>query len=97
MGITEILYLLLAVYIIVLILCVICVAFFSYAHVNGVRPSVWVKVIFWPITVLIFLFGVVLWLLIWLSIQLFNGICICFSEIKDFFITVFCNAIGKKN
>ena len=97
MGITEILYLLLAVYIVVLILCVICVAFFSYAQVNGVRSSVWVKVIFWPFTVLIFLLGVILWLLIWVSIQLFNGICTCFSEIKDFFITVFCNAIGKKN
>ena len=85
MEITEILYLLLVVYIIVLIMWLIVL----YAEDDYVNPSDWVKVIFWPITVLIFLFGVVLWLLIWVSIQLFNGICICFSEIKDFFITVF--------
>jgi uncharacterized protein (DUF983 family) len=93
MGITEILYLLLAVYIIVLILCVICVAFFSYAHVNGVRPSVWVKVIFWPITVSIFLLGVMLSL----SIKFFKGILLCFGEIKEYFVTTFYSAIKDEN
>ena len=51
MGITEILYLLLAVYIVVIIMCTA----FSYMKVNGLTPSGWVKVIFWPITVSIFL------------------------------------------
>ena len=78
MGSTEILYLLLAVYIIVLILCTA----FSFMEVNGLTPSGWAKVIFWPITVLIWLLGVILSL----SIKLFKGILLCFHEIKDFFI-----------
>ena len=92
MGITEILYLLLAFYIVVIIMC----AAFSYMEVNGLTPSGWVKVIFWPITVSLFLIAVLLWLLIWVPRQLFNGICICFGEIKDFFINIFRDAIGKK-
>ena len=89
MGSTEILYLLLAVYIIVLILCTA----FSFMEVNGLTPSGWAKVIFWPITVLIWLLGVILSL----SIKLFKGILLCFHEIKDFFINVFCDAMEENN
>ena len=53
----------------------------------------WVKVIFWPITVVIYLLGLVIWLLIWVPRKLFKGILLCFCEIKDFFVDVFCSAI----
>ena len=57
--------------------------------------SGWVKVILWPITVLVFLTGLILWLLIWVPIKLFEGIRICLYEIKDFFVEVFDSAIEK--
>lgn len=56
--------------------------------------SGWVKVILWPITVLVFLTGLILWLLIWVPIKLFEGIRICLYEIKDFFVKVFNSAIS---
>lgn len=57
----------------------------------------WVKVIFWPITVVIYLLGLIIWLLIWLPRKLFKGICICFYEIKDFFVDVFSSAIDDED
>lgn len=89
MEITDILYLLLVVYIIVLIMWLIVL----YAEEDYVNPSDWVKAIFWPITVSIFLLGVILSL----SIKFFKGILSCFGEIKDYFINVFRDAIGKNN
>ena len=53
----------------------------------------WTKVIFWPITVVIYFLGLLLWVLIWVSRKLFKGILLCFCEIKDFFVDVFCSAI----
>lgn len=87
----EIFYVLLAIYISVLVIGVAS----SYMAVNGLNPSGWVKLIFWPITVLIFLIGVILWLLIWVPRKLFKGILLCFDDIEDFFINIFCDAIGK--
>lgn len=89
MEITEILYLQLVVYIIVLIMWLTVL----YVEEDYVNPSDWVKAIFWPITVLIFLLGVILSL----SIKFFKGILLCFGEIKDYFINVFRDAIGKNN
>ena len=57
--------------------------------------SDWVKAIFWPITVLVFLLGVILWLLIWIPRQLFKGLLLCFNDIEYFFIGIFRDAIGK--
>lgn len=82
---------LLAIYIMVLGLC----AAFAYMEVNGLTISGWVKIIFWPITVVIFLMGVIVWLLIWVPRKLFKGILLCFDDIEDFFINIFCDAIGK--
>ena len=56
----------------------------------------WVKVIFWPITVAIYLLGGVLWILIWVPRKLFKGIYICFYEMKDFFVEIFSSAIKDK-
>ena len=56
-------------------------------------PGFWVKVIFWPIVVVVYLFGLLIWLLIRIPRKLFKGICICFYEIKDFFVGIFCSAI----
>lgn len=89
MEITEILYLLLVVYIIVLIMWLIVL----YAEEDYLNPSDWVKAIFWPITVSIFLLGVILSL----SIKFFKGILSCFGEIKDFFVTTFYSAIKDEN
>lgn len=61
---------------------------------NLTTSSDWVKVIFWPITVVVYLLGLILWVLIWVPRKLFKGICICFYEIKDFFVDVFCSALG---
>ena len=58
--------------------------------------SDWVKLIFWPITVAIYLLGVILWILIWGPRKLFKGIYICFCEMKDFFVEMFCSAIKDK-
>jgi succinate dehydrogenase/fumarate reductase cytochrome b subunit len=89
MEITEILYLALVVYIIVLIMWLIVL----YAEEDYVNPSDWVKVIFWPITVSIFLLGVMLSL----SIKFFKGILLCFGEIKEYFVTTFYSAIKDEN
>lgn len=89
MEITEILYLALVVYIVVLIMWLIVL----YAEEDYVNPSDWVKVIFWPITVSIFLLGVMLSL----SIKFFKGILLCFGEIKEYFVTTFYSAIKDEN
>lgn len=92
----EIFYVLLAIYIAVLILS-IAGKFNAWAGEFNLPTSAdWVKLIFWPITVVVYLLGLILWLLIWVSRKLFKGICICFYDTKDFFINVFCNAIEKK-
>lgn len=57
----------------------------------------WVKRIFWPITVVVYLLGLILWVLIWVPRKLFKGILLCFDEIKDFFIDVFCSALGDED
>lgn len=59
--------------------------------------SDWVKVIFWPITVVVYFLGLLLWVLIWVPRKLFKGICICFYEIKDFFINIFYSAIKDED
>lgn len=56
----------------------------------------WVKLIFWPITTAIYILGAVLWILIWVPRKLFKGIYICFCEMKDFFVEMFCSAIKDK-
>jgi hypothetical protein len=55
----------------------------------------WVKVIFWPITVVVYLLGLLLFVLIYVPKKLFEGIIICLYEIKDFFVEVFDSAIEK--
>ena len=57
--------------------------------------SDWVKVIFWPITVVVYIIGLLIWVLIWVPRKLFKGILLCLYEIKDFFVDVFCSAIEK--
>ena len=57
--------------------------------------SDWVKVIFWPIAVVVYFLGLLLWVLIWVPRKLFEGIRICLYEIKDFFVEVFNSAIKK--
>ena len=56
-----------------------------------------VKVIFWPITVVVYLIGMILLVLIWVPRKLFKGILLCLYEIKDFFITIFYSAIKDEN
>lgn len=57
----------------------------------------WVKVIFWPITVVIYFLGLIVWLLIWLPRKLFKGLLLGFYEIKDFFVYVFSSAIDDED
>ena len=59
--------------------------------------SDWVKVIFWPITVVVYLIGMILLVLIWVPRKLFKGILLCFYEIKDFFVDVFSSAIDDED
>ena len=56
-----------------------------------------VKVIFWPITVVIYFLGLIIWLLIWVPRKLFKGLLLCFYEIKDFFVDVFSSAIDDED
>ena len=60
-----------------------------------ITSSDWVKVIFWPITVVVYFLGLLLWVLIWVPRKIFKGILLCLYEIKDFFVDVFCSAIEK--
>lgn len=57
----------------------------------------WVKVIFWPITVVIIFLGLLIWLLIWLPRKLFKWILLGFCEIKDFFSDIFSSAIDDED
>ena len=57
----------------------------------------WVKVIFWPITVVIYFLGLIIWLLIWVPRKLFKGVLLGFYEIKDFFVDVFSSAIDDED
>lgn len=59
--------------------------------------SDWVKVIFWPITVVIYFLGLLLWVLIWVPRKIFKGILLCLYEIKDFFVYIFCSAIKDED
>ena len=52
-----------------------------------------VKVIFWPITVVVYFLGLLLWVLIWVPRKLFKGILLCLYQIKDFFVDIFSRAI----
>ena len=61
------------------------------------NSTYWVKVIFWPITVVIYFLGLLIWLLIWLPRKLFKGILLCFYEIKDFFVDLFYSAIDDED
>lgn len=68
---------------------------FAYADGDGPNTSGWVKVIFWPITVVVYLLGLILWLSIWVPRNLFKGICFCFLEIKEFFVDIFRSTIKE--
>jgi hypothetical protein len=59
--------------------------------------SDWVKVIFWPITVVVYFLGLLLWVLIWVPRKIFKGILLCLYEIKDFFVTIFYSAIKDES
>ena len=65
------------------------------AEVNLKTSSDWVKVIFWPITVVVYFLGLLLFVLIYVPKKLFEGIRMCLYEIKDFFVEVFNIAIEK--
>lgn len=56
-----------------------------------------VKVIFWPITVVVYILGLLIWVLIWVPRKLFKGILLCFDDIKDFFVDVFSSALGGED
>ena len=56
-----------------------------------------VKVIFWPITVVVYFLGLLLWVLIWVPRKLFKGILLCLYQIKDFFVDIFCSAIKDED
>lgn len=81
------------VYTIVLVLSISA----QMAECNLQTSSDWVKVIFWPITVTVYCLGLLIWILIWVSRKLFKGILLCFDEIKDFFVDVFCSAIDDED
>lgn len=57
--------------------------------------SDWVKVIFWPITIVVYFLGLLIWLSIFVPRNLFKGICFCFLEIKEFFEDIFRSAIKE--
>lgn len=81
------------VYTIVVFFCIL-----GSAKASNIDTSTyWLKVIFWPITVVVYIIGLLIWLLIWVPRKLFKVICICFYEIKDFFADVFCSAINDEN
>jgi hypothetical protein len=65
------------------------------AEVKLKSSADWVKVIFWPITVVVYFLGLLLFVLIYVPKKLFEGIIICLYEIKDFFVEVFDSAIEK--
>ena len=67
------------------------------AEVNLKSSADWIKVIFWPITVVVYFLGLLLWVLIWVPRKLFKGILLCLYQIKDFFVDIFCSAIKDED
>ena len=67
------------------------------AEVKLQTSSDWVKVIFWPITVVVYFLGLLLWILIWVPRKIFKGILLCLCEIKDFFVDIICSAIEDED
>lgn len=67
------------------------------AEGNLNTSSGWVKVIFWPITVVVYFLGLLLWVLIWVPRKIFKGILLCLYEIKDFFVDVLSSAIEDED
>lgn len=74
-----------------MVLALIIAAFVAKGELK--TSSDLVKVIFWPITVVVYFLGLLLWVLIWVPRKLFEGILMCLYEIKDFFVEVFDSAI----
>lgn len=64
---------------------------------NLETSTYWVKVIFWPITVVIYFLGLLIWLLIWGPRKLFQGIRFCLYEISEFFVDVYQSAIDDED
>jgi hypothetical protein len=64
---------------------------------NLETSTYWVKVLFWPITIAVYVVGLLIWLLIRLPRKLFKGVLLCFYEIKDFFVDIFCSAIDDED
>lgn len=86
-------FIFIAIYIVVLVLSIAA----QTAEGELKTSSDWVKVIFWPITVVVYLIGMILLVLIWVPRKLFKGILLCLYEIKDFFVTIFYSAIKDEN
>ena len=86
-------FIFIAIYIIVLVLSIATLM----AEVKLKTSSDWVKVIFWPITVVVYILGLLIWVLIWVPRKLFKGILLCLYEIKDFFVTIFYSAIKDES
>ena len=57
----------------------------------------WVKVLFWPITVVVYFLGLIIWLSIWVPRKLFQGVRFCLYEISEFFVDVFSSAIDDED
>lgn len=81
------------VYVVVLFLSVLV----SVSTSDLETSTYWVKVLFWPITAVIYTLGLLIWVLIWVPRKLFKGILLCFYEIKDFFVDVFSSAIDDED
>ena len=81
------------IYVVVLVLSIATLM----AEVKLNTSSDWAKVIFWPITVVGYFLGLLLWILIWVPRKLFKGILLCLYEVKDFFIDVFRSAIEDED
>lgn len=87
------LFMCILVYTIVLVLSIALLM----AEVKLKTSSDWVKVIFWPITVVVYFLGLLLWVLIWVPRKIFKGILLCLYEIKDFFVDIFCSVIEDED
>lgn len=86
-------FIFIAIYIVVLVLSIST----QIAECNLQTSADWVKVIFWPITVVVYILGLLIWVLIWVPRKIFKGILLCLYEIKDFFVDVFSSAIDDED
>lgn len=78
----------LGIYPILIILAYVVIIALSISVREDDSPVFWIKVLFWPITLFVYILGIIFAIILMVPRKLFEGICICFKQIKNLFIDI---------